>query len=123
MDAAFIGVAGAPPLREAAVAAIPRLANPDMNVVAVRSSNEFGPLRGTQSGISLAEPRDSDKYSASVRHGLIVVGPEGDFTAEERQQLVNAGCVPVSLGDLRLRAETAAIAMLSYLRLHSDLHS
>jgi 16S rRNA (uracil1498-N3)-methyltransferase len=50
---------------------------------------------------------------------LVATGPEGDFTAEEVEAAVGAGFVPVSLGPLILRAETAAIAALSYLRLSS----
>ncbi len=36
-------------------------------------------------------------------------GPEGDFTAEEMQLILDAGAIPVTLGPLILRAETAAI--------------
>lgn len=43
------------------------------------------------------------------------VGPEGDFTLEETTQLCAAGALPVSLGRLILRAETAAIYGLSVL--------
>lgn len=53
-------------------------------------------------------------------HGILCIGPEGDFTSEELQELLAAGARPVALGDLRLRAETAAIALLSYLRMHLD---
>jgi 16S rRNA (uracil1498-N3)-methyltransferase len=37
------------------------------------------------------------------------VGPEGDFTPDELQRLLDAGAVPVSLGPLVLRAETACL--------------
>lgn len=47
---------------------------------------------------------------------LILVGPEGDFTAEEVGLAEKAGCIPVSLGDLVLRVETAAIAVSSFIR-------
>lgn len=44
----------------------------------------------------------------------ILIGPEGGFTPEEREQIVDtAGVVPISLGPRILRAETAAIAALS----------
>jgi 16S rRNA (uracil1498-N3)-methyltransferase len=46
---------------------------------------------------------------------LWLVGPEGDFTAEEMQALLAAGAVPVTLGPLVLRCETAAIYALSVL--------
>ena len=45
--------------------------------------------------------------------GLLVVGPEGDFTDEEVAALVEAGARPVGLGPLRLRVETAAVAIAS----------
>lgn len=48
-----------------------------------------------------------------VERGLLVVGPEGDFTGEELQGLLDAGALPVGLGPLRLRVETAALALLS----------
>lgn len=41
------------------------------------------------------------------------VGPEGDFTAEEVSQIVEAGAKPVTLGPLVLRCETAAVYLLS----------
>ena len=42
-----------------------------------------------------------------------MVGPEGDFTDEEVAALVEAGARPVGLGPLRLRVETAAVAIAS----------
>ncbi|CAN0880180.1 Ribosomal RNA small subunit methyltransferase E, partial [Linum grandiflorum] len=54
--------------------------------------------------------------------GLIIVGPEGDFTEEELNKLIKAGVVSVGLGPLRLRVETATIALLSTLMLWSDSH-
>ena len=41
---------------------------------------------------------------------ILLIGPEGDFTPEERDLLTEKGAVPVALGGLTLRAETAAIA-------------
>lgn len=43
-----------------------------------------------------------------------LIGPEGDFTAEEYAYAINKGCMPVSLGPLVLRVETAAIAVLTF---------
>lgn len=42
-------------------------------------------------------------------------GPEGDFTPGEMQTLLDAGAIPVTLGPLILRAETAAIYGLANL--------
>jgi 16S rRNA (uracil1498-N3)-methyltransferase len=47
---------------------------------------------------------------------LGVVGPEGGLADKERAELVGAGAVPVSLGSIRLRSETAAICLLFSLR-------
>lgn len=40
---------------------------------------------------------------------LIAIGPEGDFTAEEIELAIKNDFVPVSLGETRLRTETAGI--------------
>ncbi|MCG9910425.1 MAG: 16S rRNA (uracil(1498)-N(3))-methyltransferase [Flavobacteriales bacterium] len=42
----------------------------------------------------------------------ICIGPEGDFSASEIKKAGEAGYIPVSLGDLRLRTETAALTAL-----------
>ena len=44
---------------------------------------------------------------------LIVVGPEGGLTGQERQTLAAAAFVPVRLGQTVLRIETAALALLA----------
>jgi len=46
---------------------------------------------------------------------LMLVGPEGDFTPAETSWAKSAGCIPVSLGPIVLRTETAAIYSLSVL--------
>ncbi|MDP2938043.1 MAG: RsmE family RNA methyltransferase [Candidatus Omnitrophota bacterium] len=51
---------------------------------------------------------------------LIIIGPEGDFTSEEINLAKKAGFIPVSLGDLVLRVETAAIAVTSFIGLYLD---
>jgi len=40
---------------------------------------------------------------------LILIGPEGDFSTEEVQQALSFGFIPVSLGNSRLRTETAGV--------------
>ncbi len=46
---------------------------------------------------------------------LVLIGPEGDFTSAELELAKRAGCIPVSLGDLVLRVDTAAIAVVSFI--------
>ena len=41
---------------------------------------------------------------------LILIGPEGDFSKEEVDNLIANNYKPISLGDCRLRTETAALA-------------
>jgi 16S rRNA (uracil1498-N3)-methyltransferase len=43
------------------------------------------------------------------------IGPEGDFTLTELQTIEAAGAKPITLGELTLRVETAAIFCLSFL--------
>lgn len=40
---------------------------------------------------------------------LILIGPEGDFTDNEIKMAIEKGFVPISLGNSRLRTETAAV--------------
>ena len=40
---------------------------------------------------------------------LVLIGPEGDFSEEEVALALEHGFIPVSLGDSRLRTETAAL--------------
>jgi len=53
-----------------------------------------------------------DDNNTKERYGLIIIGPEGDFDDDEMKVLMDT-CETISLGDLRLRTETAAIASLS----------
>ena len=52
---------------------------------------------------------------AKPKSVAVLIGPEGDFTAEEEERAFAAGFVPVTLGPLVLRAETASIATLAIL--------
>lgn len=47
---------------------------------------------------------------------ILLVGPEGDFSADETTAAITAGFLPVSLGSIVLRVETAAIFGVSALR-------
>ena len=45
-----------------------------------------------------------------VPEATLLVGPEGDFSIDEVRLAIEQGYVPVSLGDCRLRTETAALS-------------
>jgi len=51
---------------------------------------------------------------------LILVGPEGDFAPQEIDLAIKEGFVPISLGNLTLRVETAAITICSFLRIYAS---
>ena len=51
---------------------------------------------------------------------LILIGPEGDFSSEEITMAIEAGFHPVSLGDTRLRTETAGVVACHTFNLIND---
>lgn len=70
--------------------------------------------------IYLADPA-GDRLESAVRRGtggdvLGIVGPEGGLVESERERLLEAGAVPVTLGPHALRSETAAVCLLFGLR-------
>ncbi len=59
-------------------------------------------------------PRDQRKslaheITAASGDVTLLIGPEGDFSPAEIERLLAAGFVPVTLGESRLRTETAAL--------------
>ena len=56
---------------------------------------------------------DADHSLADVyipgKDALILIGPEGDFHEEEIELAKKSGFIPVSLGNSRLRTETAGL--------------
>ena len=53
--------------------------------------------------------RDFVKECLPESDVTILVGPEGDFSQPEIRAALDAGFIPVSLGDSRLRTETAGV--------------
>ncbi len=51
----------------------------------------------------------------NIKSAAILIGPEGDFTDDEVNGVVEAGAIPVTFGKQILRTETAAIFGLSVL--------
>lgn len=65
-----------------------------------------------QKFIAHCEPGDKLELSKSIEpHGryLILIGPEGDFTPKEIEDALQNGFEPITLGNSRLRTETAAL--------------
>lgn len=70
-----------------------------------------------------ADESGGDRLAGSFEEGpaVILVGPEGGFTEEERAFVRGSGACAISLGPRILRAETAALAALSvYMALAGD---
>ena len=57
----------------------------------------------------------SEHQESMPDSALILIGPEGDYTPAEINMAQNAGCLPMTLGPIVLRTETAAIYSLSIL--------
>ncbi len=69
---------------------------------------------------SLAEDPKNFRETLAVHPDLesitILIGPEGDFSPEETETALTAGFIPVTLGELVLRVETATFLCLSAIR-------
>ena len=63
--------------------------------------------------VSLGEKTHLLKAIIPSESTCIAIGPEGDFTSEEVQEMLNSGAKEITLGDMRLRAETAAIVAVT----------
>lgn len=59
------------------------------------------------------EKMELKRRVAADKDVIVLIGPEGDFSKEEIQLALKKGFVPVSLGNNRLRTETAAIVTCS----------
>lgn len=56
-----------------------------------------------------------DILSRDKSNTIILIGPEGDFTPTEVSNAIENGYIPVTLGETRLRTETAGIAACIFL--------
>ena len=68
------------------------------------------------------EPRKLLSHEVSPNTTVrVLIGPEGDFSPEEVQLALDNGYIPVSLGDQRLRTETAALAAVHTVHVINEL--
>jgi len=65
---------------------------------------------GEREKITLAQ---AIAQAGGLPHLTILIGPEGDFSPAEVDAAIAAGFKPLSLGDSRLRTETAAVAAVA----------
>lgn len=141
-DATMMGVSAIEPvITSRTIARPPRRENDRWCRVAVSSAKQC--RRATVPAI--AEPRSFVDWLATSTHGLklllvepsaagaapcslrvledhapgslaLIVGPEGGWTEDERQQAEQAGCTAVTLGGLTLRADAVAVAAIAIAR-------
>ena len=84
----------------------------------------------------VSRPFDGDRFIAHCDEGervhlmdamtpgrdtMVLIGPEGDFSPAEIRMALDAGFRPVSLGDSRLRTETAALASVIMMNLNARI--
>jgi 16S rRNA (uracil1498-N3)-methyltransferase len=61
-----------------------------------------------------------DGLAKKIKTVMILIGPEGDFTPAEVALAKAAGFLPVDLGRGVLRVDTAAIAVVSFIKLNEE---
>jgi 16S rRNA (uracil1498-N3)-methyltransferase len=81
--------------------------------------DEWVRSEGSEHALMLLEPAATVSGTITVRdlarqpvpaHAQLLVGPEGGWAVEERDLAIAAGCVPLSLGRLTLRADAVPLA-------------
>ena len=75
---------------------------------------------------TLIEKKQNLRFTFSTllpKSVLVLIGPEGDFTRRELAQAKKAGFIPVCLGQLVMRVDTAAISIAAFVRLNEATNS
>jgi 16S rRNA (uracil1498-N3)-methyltransferase len=84
---------------------------PFNNILTTSSNQRF---------IALVDTHNPRHLNSAARAGgeyLVLIGPEGDFSPDELQSALGSGFLKVSLGNTRLRTETAGLAACHILNL------
>lgn len=107
-------------LEKVAISAIKQSGNPYMPKISISTIDEIIMEEATIYSIAHCnhEIKRSliETYKETDQNQTILIGPEGDFTVEEVAKCLKKGFKEVSLGDLRLRTETAAIYAASVIQ-------
>ena len=73
-------------------------------------------LVGALSPDAVALREGIERLGREVSGVDLLIGPEGDFSPAELERAIGAGFIPVSLGEIVLRVETAVLYCLSVLK-------
>lgn len=90
---------------------LPQLAEPQLVEKLIEQSNH---------GLKLIAHCEDDQKNpihllSPAANSLVLIGPEGDFTKEEIELALENNFIPVSLGNTRLRTETAGVVAITLL--------
>ena len=83
----------------------------------------FKEFMSTQKNGFIAHCEEDNKkelLSVVTKDMLILIGPEGDFSSNEIDSALNSNFTPISLGNSRLRTETAGIVACHTVALHHE---
>jgi 16S rRNA (uracil1498-N3)-methyltransferase len=115
-------------IKQCGAAWLPRVETPVTPAEFIARKENFDlSLVGALTGERKHPRKYLDEYQSTQdgppRSISIWIGPEGDFSQEELNLILKSGALPISLGRLVLRVETAAIYCLSFLNyeLQSDI--
>ncbi|MCX7987375.1 MAG: 16S rRNA (uracil(1498)-N(3))-methyltransferase [Bacteroidales bacterium] len=72
---------------------------------------------------NLTERKILGKIYTPQQPALCLIGPEGDFSEEEVKKAIEMGFESVTLGNSRLRAETAALSVCFLLAFINEIHT
>ena len=88
---------------------LPELHEPGKYIEYIKSITDYGEL--TKFIAHCEEPTKKRDFSTfqPLNNSTILIGPEGDFTKNEIELALQNNFIPVSLGEKRLRSETAGI--------------
>ena len=78
----------------------------------IQMTNHQSPITNEQRFIAHCYKEDKRVLKDEIQKGrdvLVLIGPEGDFSEQEVAQALALGFIPVSLGNSRLRTETAGV--------------
>lgn len=96
---------------------LPALDEPiDVATLASRSS-EFGKVFVCHESAPIEHALADRLVTTAPERALVVIGPEGGLSEGEVEALIGAGGEVVSLGETRLRAETAALVAVALVRM------
>jgi 16S rRNA (uracil1498-N3)-methyltransferase len=104
-------------IKQCGSAWLPRIDTPITPGAFLRRGEKFDlSLVGSLEGDGRHARHWFQSLSRAPRHVAVWIGPEGDFTPGELELIRASGAKPITLGDLVLRADTAAIYSISVIR-------